>query len=73
MPGLKQRPSVCLPPLDAYDALLVADVLERIIAALWRAHGDHMADILARRGIETPMPNDAACSGSPALDLDDIF
>jgi hypothetical protein len=73
MKPFNPRLRVSLPKLDAYDALLVADVLERITSALWHAHGDHMADILARRGVDTPMPEDAAYASTPALDLDDIF
>ena len=73
MTTASKRIRATLPKLDAYDALLVADVLERIISALWRTHGDHMADILARRGIDTPMPEDATYAGTPTLDLDDIF
>jgi hypothetical protein len=61
------RIRVSLPSLNAYDALLLVNVLERFISALWRAHGDHMAEILARRGVTTVKPDDA---GSQALDLD---
>lgn len=36
-----------LPPLTADEALLVVNLLDRAIAALWRTHGDAMADLLA--------------------------
>jgi hypothetical protein len=36
-----------LPPLTAEEALLVANLLDRAIAALWRTHGDAMAELLA--------------------------
>lgn len=69
----KPRPRIALPPLDAYDALIVADVLESIVSALWRTHGDHMADILARSGLETHRPEDSVTTTTPNFDLHDIF
>ena len=66
----KPRISLTLPPLDAYDALLVVDVLESVIQALWRVHGDHMADILAREGIDTPAPKEAVYSNNPRVPND---
>jgi hypothetical protein len=36
-----------LPPLTAHEALLLANLLDRAIAALWRTHGNAMADLLA--------------------------
>ena len=36
-----------LPPLTADEALLLANLLDRAITALWRTHGDGMADLLA--------------------------
>lgn len=65
MNNRKPSISVTLPPLGAYDALIVADALETVIQALWRVHGDHMADILARRGVETPAPKGATYSTNP--------
>jgi hypothetical protein len=38
-----------LPPLDAGYALTLVDIFERAIAALWRAHGDRMAELLNLR------------------------
>lgn len=38
-----------LPPLDAGYALTLADIFERAIAAIWPAHGDHMAELLQLR------------------------
>jgi hypothetical protein len=35
-----------LPPLDGHQALLVVALCERLIAAVWRAHGDAMGEIL---------------------------
>jgi hypothetical protein len=62
-----------LPPLDTSSALTVVDVLERAIAAIWRAHGDAMADLQAARGIETPRPVDAVWASDPDGAHDDCF
>jgi hypothetical protein len=35
-----------LPPLAGGDALLVVNILERIVEAIWRAHGEAMAEAL---------------------------
>ena len=64
----KPRISLRLPPLDAYGALLLVDALESIISALWHTHGDHMADILAREGVDTPAPEGSVWSGNPNPD-----
>jgi hypothetical protein len=61
-----------LPTLTAHDALALVDVLERAIAALWRTHGDDMAELQAARGIETPRPPGAVWTTSPSPD-DDCF
>jgi glyoxylase-like metal-dependent hydrolase (beta-lactamase superfamily II) len=37
------------PPLDAGYALTLADIFERAIAAIWRAHGDRMAELIELR------------------------
>jgi len=46
-PRRTRRAQVHLPPLDPHEALLVADIFERAARAIWRAHGDAMADHLA--------------------------
>lgn len=54
-----------LPPLTAHDALALVSILERAIAAVWRAHGDSMADLQAACVLEAdvsvpgPRENDA--------------
>jgi hypothetical protein len=73
MKSHKHRPRIALPPLDAYEALVVANVLESIVSALWRTHGDHMADIIARAGLDSPSPEDALSTTTPIFDLNDIF
>ena len=61
----KPRLPLRLLPLDAHGALLVVD-------ALWPVHGDHMADILAREGVDTPTPDGSVRSGpqNPANNTD---
>jgi hypothetical protein len=62
-----------LPPFDTSSALTIVDVFERAIAAIWRAHGDAMADLQAARGIETPRPVDAVWASVPHGPHDDCF
>ena len=62
-----------LPALDASCALILVDVFERAITAIWRAHGDAMADLQALRGIETPRPPDAVWESVPDDPPDDCF
>jgi hypothetical protein len=63
-----------LPPLDAGYALTLADIFERAIAALWRAHGDRMAELLqlreAARRAPAPPP---AVDARPEPDDDKLF
>ncbi len=68
------RAQIQLPPLSSDDALTLVDILEMIIAAIWRAHGDDMADLQALRGVETPKPWDAEweCPNPDASDDDDF-
>jgi hypothetical protein len=61
-----------LPPLEPGEALFFVEILERAVRAIWRAHGDQMADCLGARGIDTPMPEGAVLSGHPAPNPDDF-
>lgn len=55
-----------LPPLDAHEALALVDLLERAIAAVWRTHGDDMAEIRAAGSTGTSrLPNVVALPGLP--------
>lgn len=45
----RRHAQVHLPPLDAGYALTLVDIFERAIAALWRAHGERMAQLLEQR------------------------
>ncbi len=48
-----------LPPLTGEQAWFVADVLERALSAIWRTHGDDMADFQGRVFPDIPPPPDA--------------
>jgi hypothetical protein len=45
-----------LPPLGAGYALTLVDIFERAIAAIWRAHGDRMAELLEMRRAAAESP-----------------
>jgi hypothetical protein len=48
-----------LPSLTGEQAYLLAGLLERAISAIWRAHGDAMADFQGRVFPDAPPPRDA--------------
>lgn len=41
-PRRRTRARLALPPLDAAEALALVSICERLIAALWRTHGEAM-------------------------------
>jgi hypothetical protein len=41
----RRHAQIHLPPLDAGYALTLVDIFERAIDAIWRAHGERMADL----------------------------
>ena len=43
----RPHPQLHLPSLSAHEALLLVAVCERIISAVWRAHGEIMTDVEA--------------------------
>jgi hypothetical protein len=55
-----------LPPLSADYALTLVAILERAIRAVWRAHGDRMAELLALR--EDERERDRARRSNPFRD-----
>jgi hypothetical protein len=62
-PRQRPHPRLHLPPLDPHEALLLVAICERIIAAVWRAHGEDMADVMANdlssepaKAIHTDLP-----------------
>ena len=48
-----------LPPMDAERAYFVVKILDRIVEAIWRAHGDAIADFQGRVFPDEPPPSDA--------------
>lgn len=64
------HPQIHLPALDARDALLLVDAFERAIAAIWRAHGEGMAELLALGDAASAEPVDA---GHPDAADDTLF
>ena len=65
-----------LPPLTAEEALLISNLLDRAIAALWRTHGDAMADLLACLDPDAALPtepDDSPVRTAITTDDDDIF
>ena len=71
---------VHFPPLTGEEALLVVNLLDRVITALYRTHGDAMADLLAcvdpdaSAALQTgPDDQSTAPPSSPSSDDDDNF
>jgi len=62
---------ISLPPLDPEQAWSVVIVLERIINAIWRTHGDAMADYQGRVWPDLPPPPDAEVRCPTTLNDDD--
>ena len=50
---------VLFPGMRSPDLHLVAAILERTLRAIWRAHGNGMADHLGMLGVDTPEPPDS--------------
>lgn len=58
--------SVHLPPLDGHEALLFVNILERLISAIWRAHGHAMRDTLKQAHASEPPARRKTSPSSPA-------
>ena len=71
----RRHAQIHLPPLDAGYALTLAGIFERAIAALWRAHGGHMAELLTMRDSarRAPRPARPAVRGRDLADDDKLF
>ena len=52
-----------LPYLETKEALLLVEILERAQRAIWRAHGDKMAEYFAHMGIDNSSPDDVLSPG----------
>jgi hypothetical protein len=46
--------SIHLPPLDGHEALLLVNILDRLISAIWRAHGHAMRATLEELHTSVP-------------------
>lgn len=68
MKNRRRRPhaQIHLPPLTAEEAYLLATIFERATIAIWRAHGDAMADFQGRVFPDEPSPLGAV----PTVDRD---
>lgn len=62
-PSHKKHARLHLPHMSADEALSVVALLEKAVEAIWRAHGDAMANRLAAVGVETARPEDARWDG----------
>lgn len=61
-PSRRRHAQLHLPALSAEQALLLVTILERVIRAIYRAHGDAMADLCAAR-IDPPSQHHFRFSG----------
>ena len=65
-----------LPPLTAHEALLLCNLLDRAITAIWRAHGHSMADLLACCDPDAALssdPTDTTVRSPAPLADDELF
>ena len=61
----RRHARIHLPALEPDQAVILVQVLERAVGAIWRAHGDEMADFLGRVAPNSmPRPYDAIWSGT---------
>ena len=62
-----------LPPLDAGYALTLVDIFERAIDAIWRAHGDRMADLSnLRAAVQRRRNFEQVDDNTPAAPVGDV-
>ena len=66
-------PRLSLPRLSAAEACLLADALQALLYALWRAHGDDLADYFGMLGEQTPRPPSAVWASDNPDDQDFPF
>jgi hypothetical protein len=52
----RRHAQIHLPPMSGKQAYLLAATLERAVAAIWRAHGDAMADFQGAAFPDAPVP-----------------
>jgi hypothetical protein len=64
----RRHAQIHLPPLDAGYALTLVDIFERAIEAIWRAHGERMAELSYLRAQRRRAPTSADDAGSVTSD-----
>jgi hypothetical protein len=64
---------VDLPPMNGEQAYLLAAILEQTATAIWRAHGEAMADFQGRVFPDAPQPPDSVTVIDSDLGPDDDF
>jgi hypothetical protein len=70
----KRQAQIQLPPLQAEEALLLVNVLDKAVMAIWRAHGPAMQEHLeATLAGSLPKPPDAVWCGNADQSLDMPF
>ncbi len=70
---VRRHTQIHLPPLDAGYALTLVDICERAIAAIWRAHGDRMAELSQLRAAARNRRSDYVDDGDPDAPADTPF
>jgi hypothetical protein len=59
----RRHAQIHLPPLDAGYALTLVDIFERAIEAVWRAHGERMAELRHFRAARDPRGSSVPAHG----------
>lgn len=72
-PRRSRRAQFHLPPLDADEALTLVNILERAIAAIWRAHGEAMAELLHQHAAPHARASEYIDDGNPDAPADRDF
>jgi hypothetical protein len=68
----KPHPHICLPPLTSQEALAVINILDALIAAVWRTHGVGIEDLQTRLNLESVPDCNTECALDPNTDLIDF-
>ena len=74
----RHHAQIHLPPLSGEEALLLCNLMDRAIEALWRTHGHAMAEVLSNLYPLASVPDEhpplpTITPPSPEPNLDDIF
>ena len=68
MKSPRRHAQIHLPPLDAGHALTLVDIFERAIEAVWRAHGERMAELRHLRAPRNRIPAHDIAPAAPDVD-----